>query len=69
MPEIPSDLLVWSPRRDSNPDLPITSRMLCVDLVGSRRIWLAHVGGLVDLVGSSRSRRIVWMIKRDDQAV
>jgi hypothetical protein len=28
--------------------------VLYVDLVGSRRIWPAHVGGLVDLVGSRR---------------
>jgi hypothetical protein len=33
-------------------DLPITRRMFGVDLVGSRRIWPAQVGCLVDLVGS-----------------
>jgi hypothetical protein len=37
------------------PDLPITRRMLGVDLVGSRRIEPAHVEGLVD---PDRSRRI-----------
>jgi hypothetical protein len=36
--------------RDLN--LPFTRRMLGVDLVGSRRIWPAQVGCLVDLVGS-----------------
>jgi hypothetical protein len=40
----------------------IRSLVLYVDLVGSSRIWPAHVGCPVDLVGSSRSRRIVWMI-------
>jgi hypothetical protein len=32
----------------------IRSLVLCVDLVGSRRIWPAQVGCLVDLVGSRR---------------
>jgi hypothetical protein len=31
-------LRAWSPRRDSILDLPITSRMLGVGAVGSRRI-------------------------------
>jgi hypothetical protein len=38
--------------------------MLGVDLHSSRRIEPAHVGCLVDLVGSRGNRRIVWMIKR-----
>jgi hypothetical protein len=37
--------------------------MLGVELDGSSRIWPAHVGCLVDPVGSRRSRRIVWMSK------
>jgi hypothetical protein len=41
--------------------LPMTRRMLGVDLDGSRRIEPAHVGCLV---GLDASRRIVWMIKR-----
>jgi hypothetical protein len=39
----------------------IRRRMLYVDLVGSRRVWPAHVGSLI---GPDGSRRIVWMIKR-----
>jgi hypothetical protein len=35
--------------------------VLCVDLVGSRPIWPAQVGGVV---GPDGSRRIVWMIKQ-----
>jgi hypothetical protein len=35
--------------------------VLYVDLVGSRPIWPAQVGHLVD---PDRSCRIVWMIKR-----
>jgi hypothetical protein len=38
--------------------------VLCVDLVGSRRIWPAQVGCLVDLVGSRRVLSVVWIIKR-----
>jgi hypothetical protein len=38
--------------------------VLYVDLVGSRPIWPAHVGGLVDLVGSRR----VPSDRLDDQA-
>src|SRR5215217_7914105 len=60
MPEIPSDLRLWSPRRIRTLDLPITRRMLGVDLDGSRRIEPAHVGRLV---GPDGYRRIVW----DDQ--
>jgi hypothetical protein len=39
-------------RRHRTDDLPITSRMLGVDLDGSRRIWPAHVGWPVGLDGS-----------------
>jgi len=44
------------------PDLPITRRMLGVELVGSRRIWPAHVECLVGPDGSRRIQKIVWMI-------
>jgi hypothetical protein len=40
-------------REGSHPNRQIRSLVLCVDLVGSRRIWAAHVARLVDLVGSS----------------
>jgi hypothetical protein len=50
-----SELHLWRGARDLNPpNRQIRSLVLCVDLVGSRPIWPAHVGGLVDLVGSSR---------------
>ena len=45
------------------PDLPITRRMLGVELVGSRRIWPAHVGCLVGPDAPDGSNRFVWMIK------
>jgi hypothetical protein len=48
-------------------DLPITSRMLGVDPVGSRRIWPAHVGCVVDLVGSRRIQTDRLDDHRDDQ--
>ena len=41
----------------------IRSGVLRVDLVGSRQIWPAHVGGLVGPHGSGRTRGIDWMIK------
>jgi hypothetical protein len=44
-------------------DRQIRSLVLCVDLVGSRRIWPAHVGCLVDLDGS----RWVQSDRLDDQ--
>jgi len=50
------------------PDLPITRRMLGVDLVGSRRIWPAHVAGLVDPDGSRRIASDRLDDQRDDQA-
>jgi hypothetical protein len=50
--------------RDWNPNRQIRSLVLCVGLVGSRPVWPAHVGRLVDLSDPDRSRRIVWMIKR-----
>jgi hypothetical protein len=40
--------------RDSNPNRQIRSLVLRVDLVGSRPIWPAHVGGPVGPDGSSR---------------
>jgi hypothetical protein len=36
------------------PNRQIRRLVLCVDLVGSRGIWPAHVGWVVDLVGSRR---------------
>ena len=56
-------LCVWRAARDSNPNRQIRSLVLCVDLDGSRRIWPAHVGDLVDLVGSRR----VQLDRLDDQ--
>jgi hypothetical protein len=46
------------------PNRQIRSLVLCVDLVGSRRIWPAHVGGLVGPDGSRR----VPSDRLDDQA-
>jgi hypothetical protein len=43
----------------------IRSLMLCVDLVGSRRIWAAHVGWVVDPDGSRR----ILSDRLDDQAM
>jgi pyridoxamine 5'-phosphate oxidase family protein len=51
----------WS---DPTSDRQLGSLVLGVDLVGSRPIWPAHVGRVLDLVGSRRVRRVVWMIKR-----
>jgi hypothetical protein len=42
--------------------LSITSRMLCVELDGSRRIWPAHVGCPVDPDGLRRIQKDLWMI-------
>jgi hypothetical protein len=50
--------------RDSNPNRQVRSLVLCVDLVGSGRIWSAHVDCLVGQTDPDGSRRIVWMIKR-----
>ena len=46
----------------------IRSLVLCVGLVGSRRIWAAQVGGLVDLVGSRRILLDRLDDEPDDQA-
>jgi hypothetical protein len=35
---IASELRVWRAARDSNPNRQIRSLVLCIDLVGSRRI-------------------------------
>jgi hypothetical protein len=43
-------------------DLPFTSRMLGVDLDGSRRIEPAHVGCSSVQTAPDGCRRIVWMI-------
>jgi hypothetical protein len=49
-------------------DRQIRSLVLCVDLVGSRRIWPAQVGCLVDLDGSSRVPSDRLDDQPDDQA-
>jgi hypothetical protein len=46
----------------------IRSLVLCVDLVGSRPIWPAHVDSLVDLVGSRRIPSDRLDDQTDDQA-
>src|ERR687891_1802843 len=51
--------------RDSNPNRQIRRLVLCVDLVGSRGIWPAHVGCVVDPDGS----RGVPSDRLDDQTV
>ena len=43
-------------------DLPTTSRMLGVELDGTRRILPAHVGALSIQTGPDGYRRIVWMV-------
>jgi hypothetical protein len=53
-----------APRGIRTPNRQIRSLVLYVDLVGSRRIWPAHVAGLVDLDGS----RQVPSDRLDDQA-
>jgi hypothetical protein len=45
-----------APRGIRTPNRQLRSLVLCVDLVGSRRIWPAHVGCLVDPEGSRRVR-------------
>jgi hypothetical protein len=45
----------------------IRSLVLCVDLVGSRRIWPAQVGEAVDRVGSRRVLSDRLDDQRDDQ--
>jgi hypothetical protein len=54
--------------RDSNPNRQIRSLVLCVDLVGSRRILAAHVGCLVGPDGSRRIQTDRLHDHRDDQA-
>jgi hypothetical protein len=49
-------------------DLSITSRILGVDLVGSRRIWPAHVGCLVGPDGSRRNQKDRLDDQTDDQS-
>ena len=53
-----------APRGIRTPNRQIRSLVLCVDLVGSRRIWPAHVGWVVDLDGS----RPILSDRLDDQA-
>jgi hypothetical protein len=47
----------------------IRSLVLCVDLVGSRRIWAAHVGCLVGPDGSRRIQKDRLDDQTDDQAL
>jgi hypothetical protein len=54
--------------RDSNPNRQIRSLVLCVDLVGSSRIWPAHVGCLVGPDGSRRILSDRLDDQTDDQA-
>jgi hypothetical protein len=64
------DAAAWPGRPTRRPevrptdDVPITRRMLGVDLDGSRRIEPAHVACAVGPDGSNGSRPIVWMINR-----
>jgi hypothetical protein len=65
----PLDLGLWcAPRGIRTPNRQIRSLVLCVDLVGSRRIWPAHVGGLVDPDGSRRIPSDRLDDQPDDQA-
>jgi hypothetical protein len=57
-----------APRGIRTPNRQIRSLVLCVDLVGSRRIWPAHVGGLVDPDGSRRIPSDRLDDQPDDQA-
>ena len=61
--ELPADVpsVAWSVGRIQAGNLPITRRMLGVELDGTRQIWPAQVGWPV---GPDGFRRIVWMIKR-----
>jgi hypothetical protein len=45
------------------PDRRIRSLVLCVDLVGSRRLCLLRLGASSVASGPDGSRRIVWMTK------
>src|SRR5215208_6630015 len=54
--------------RDSNPNRQIRSLVLCVDLVGSRPIWPAHVGCLVGPDGPRRIPSDRLDDQTDDQA-
>jgi hypothetical protein len=51
-PPEPGSHTASAPRGIRTPDHQIRSLVLGVDLVGTRRIWPAHVECLVDLVGS-----------------
>jgi hypothetical protein len=50
----PDDAILSTASRADSSDLPITSRMLGIELDGTRRIVAAHVGWLVDLDGYRR---------------
>ena len=58
-----------APRGIRTPNRQIRSLVLCVDLVGSRRIWPAQVGWVVDLVGSRPVPSDRLDDQMDDQAV
>jgi hypothetical protein len=53
----------WKGASAAQAEHQFRSLVLCVDLVGSRRIWPVQVGCLVDLVDPNGSSRIVRMIK------
>jgi hypothetical protein len=57
-----------APRGIRTPNRQIRRLVLGVDLVGSRRIWPAHVGRVVDLVGSRRVLSDRLHDQTDDQA-
>jgi hypothetical protein len=59
---IASELCAWR-REGSNPNRQIRSLVLYVGLVGSRRIWPAHVGRVVYPDGSRR----ILLDRLDDQ--
>jgi len=56
-----------SPWEVRTPNRQIRSLVLCVDLIGSRPIWPAHVGGLVDPDGSRRNPSDRLDDQTDDQ--
>jgi hypothetical protein len=58
----------WWAARDSIPNRQIRSLVLYVDLAGSRPIWPAHVGWVVDPVGSRRILSDRLDDQTDDQA-
>src|SRR5215207_8884403 len=64
---VPLTCAFGAPRGIRTPNRQIRSLVLCVDLVGSRRIWPAHVGGLVGPDGSRRIQKDRLDDQTDDQ--